>query len=61
MSICTIKRDQEITINATIINPQAKTVIKRQIGAVDGQIDQCVYKLYNLTNEEIKVVKGETK
>jgi hypothetical protein len=40
-------------------NPQAKTVIGRQIGAVDGQIDEAVYKLYGLTEEEIKVVEGE--
>jgi hypothetical protein len=38
-------------------NPQAKTVIGRQIGAVDGQIDEAVYKLYGLTEEEIKVVE----
>jgi hypothetical protein len=40
-------------------NPQAKTVIGRQIGAVDGQIDKAVYKLYGLTEEERKVVEGE--
>jgi hypothetical protein len=40
-------------------NPQAKTVIQRQIGAVDGQIDKAVYELYGLTEEEIKVVEGE--
>jgi hypothetical protein len=32
-------------------------VIERQIGAVDGQIDDAVYKLYGLTDEEIKIVE----
>jgi hypothetical protein len=40
-------------------NPQAKTVIGRQIGALDGQIDEAVYRLYGLTEEEMKVVEGE--
>ncbi len=35
-----------------------KTVIQRQIDAVDHQIDQLVYELYGLTEEEIKVVEG---
>ncbi|GHU39339.1 hypothetical protein FACS1894190_03460 [Spirochaetia bacterium] len=40
-------------------NPQAKTVLQRQIDAVDSQIDTVVYKLYNLTDDEVKVVEGE--
>ncbi|MDR3061878.1 MAG: hypothetical protein LBU57_07175 [Dysgonamonadaceae bacterium] len=40
-------------------NPQTKTMIGRQIGAVDGQIDEAVYGLYNVSEEEIKVVEGE--
>ncbi|GHV62656.1 hypothetical protein AGMMS49587_10150 [Spirochaetia bacterium] len=40
-------------------NPQVKTVIGRQIGAVDTQIDKLVYELYNLTEDEIKVVEEE--
>lgn len=40
-------------------NPQVKTMIERQIGAVDGQIDEAVYRLYGLAEEEIKVVEGE--
>ena len=35
-----------------------KTVIQRQIDATDRQIDQLVYKLYGLTEEEIKTVEG---
>jgi hypothetical protein len=46
------KREQAETV------PQTKTLIGRQIAAVDGQIDKAVYKLYGLTEEEIKVVEG---
>jgi hypothetical protein len=35
---------------------QIKTVIDRQIAAMDGEIDKAVYKLYGLTPDEIKVV-----
>ncbi|MEA3428175.1 MAG: DNA methyltransferase, partial [Thermodesulfobacteriota bacterium] len=41
-------------------NPQAKDMLQRQIEATDKQIDQLVYKLYDLTNEEIKIVESET-
>jgi hypothetical protein len=36
-----------------------KTVIQRQIEATDKQIDQLVYELYALTEEEIKIVEGK--
>ena len=39
---------------------QDKTVIQRQIDAVDNQIDQLVYQLYNLTDEEIGIVEEAT-
>lgn len=32
---------------------------KKQIGIADKQIDQLVYQLYGLTEEEIKLVEGE--
>lgn len=35
-----------------------KTALLRQIDATDRQIDQMVYKLYGLTEEEIKIVEG---
>jgi hypothetical protein len=35
-----------------------KTVIMRQINAVDKEIDMAVYELYNLTADEIKVIEG---
>jgi len=34
-----------------------KTAIQRQIDATDKQIDQLVYELYDLTNEEIRIVE----
>ncbi|MCT4367040.1 MAG: N-6 DNA methylase [Synechococcaceae cyanobacterium MAG-AL2] len=39
--------------------PQAKTLIERQIEATDRQIDQLVYKLYDLNDDEIKIVNEE--
>jgi len=39
-----------------------KSLIQRQIAATDKQIDQLVYELYDLTEEEIGIVeKGESK
>ena len=34
--------------------------IQRQIDATDRQIDQLVYELYELTDEEIKIVEEAT-
>jgi hypothetical protein len=44
--------------------PEAKTdhentSLQRQINATDQQIDQLVYELYGLTEEEIKIVEGQ--
>jgi hypothetical protein len=44
--------------------PAAKTehekeVVQRQIEATDKQIDQLVYELYGLTEQEIKIVEGK--
>ena len=38
-----------------------KEVIQRQINATDKQIDKLVYKLYDLTEEEIAIVEEGTK
>ena len=38
--------------------PQTKTVLQRQIEANDRQIDKLVYKLYDLTDEEIEIVEA---
>lgn len=40
-------------------NPNSITMLNRQINAVDKQIDALVYKLYNLSDEEIRVIEGE--
>ncbi len=37
--------------------PQDKELIKRQIDATDKQIDKLVYELYDLTEDEIKIVE----
>jgi hypothetical protein len=36
-----------------------KTTLQRQIDATDKQIDQLVYELYGLTEEEIRIVEGK--
>jgi hypothetical protein len=38
-----------------------KTVVQRQIDATDRKIDELVYELYGLTEEEIKTVEESTK
>ena len=38
-----------------------KNLIQRQIGAADKQIDQLVYELYGLTDDEIRIVEEATK
>lgn len=40
-------------------NPNTMTILKRQIAAIDDEIDKIVYKLYGLTKEEIRIVEGE--
>ncbi|MFA5865254.1 MAG: N-6 DNA methylase [Phycisphaerae bacterium] len=37
---------------------QEKTVLQRQIETTDREIDQLVYELYGLTEEEVKIVEG---
>ncbi|MEI6046613.1 MAG: Eco57I restriction-modification methylase domain-containing protein, partial [Chloroflexota bacterium] len=43
---------------ATARTTQEKTMLQRQIDATDQQIDRLVYELYDLTDEEIKLVEG---
>jgi hypothetical protein len=40
--------------------PQEKTALERQIAATDQQIDTLVYELYDLTEDEIRIVEGKT-
>ncbi len=54
--------EQMLSLNRQIASSnleQQKRVIQRQIDATDKQIDQLVYKLYGLTEEEIKTVESE--
>jgi hypothetical protein len=37
--------------------PDEKTMLERQIAATDREIDQLVYELYGLTDEEIRIVE----
>ena len=37
---------------------QEKTILQRQIDSTDRRIDELVYELYGLTEEEIKIVEG---
>ena len=39
--------------------PTDKTRIQRQINTTDKQIDNLVYELYGLTEEEIKIIEEE--
>lgn len=53
--------DNIITLNKKLSaekNPNSITIINRQINAVDKQIDSLVYKLYNLSDEEIGIIEA---
>lgn len=39
--------------------PQTKTVLQRRIDATDRQIDELVYKLYNLNDDEVKIIQNK--
>ena len=39
-------------------NPDSATMLRRQVEALDDEIDRIVYKLYDLSKEEIKVVEN---
>ena len=41
--------------------PYEQERLQREIDATDAQIDRMVYELYGLTEEEIKIVEGESK
>jgi type I restriction-modification system DNA methylase subunit len=53
--------DQMLSLNkrlSTVKTDHEKTALKRQIETIDGQIDQLVYGLYKLTEEEIRIIEG---
>jgi hypothetical protein len=39
--------------------PQEKEMLHREIESTDQTIDQLVYQLYGLTEEEIEIVEGK--
>lgn len=55
--------DQMLGLNKKLAEskvPQTTEMLRRQIESTDRQIDQLVYRLYDLTEEEIKIVESET-
>jgi hypothetical protein len=40
------------------LDPHGKTVLQRQIEAIDEEIDKVVYEVYGLTAEEIEIIKN---
>jgi hypothetical protein len=53
--------DQMLSLNKQLPATKTdheKTAIQRQINAVDQQIDQVIYALYGLNEDEIKLVEG---
>jgi hypothetical protein len=52
--------DQMLEFNKQLAGakaPQTKTILQRQLETTDRQIDRLVYELYELTEEEIKIVE----
>ena len=45
----------------TARTPQSKEFIQRQIDATDKQVDNLVYELYGLTEDEIKILENNNK
>jgi hypothetical protein len=53
--------EQMLTLNKQLSETKTgheQTLIQRQIDATDRQIDKLVYELYDLTEDEIKIVEG---
>ena len=63
-----IRRDNIIALVVKVLDlnhqftqsnlPHAKEILKRQIELVERQIDQLIYELYGLTEEEINLVES---
>ncbi len=53
--------EQMLALHKSLVaakTPNEKTYLQRQIEATDREIDQLVYELYGLTEEEIRIVEG---
>ena len=48
-------------IGGRIKTDHDKTVLRREVERTDKKIDQLVYQLYGLTDDEIKIVEEATK
>lgn len=46
---------------ASARTPAERTLLERQIASTDREIDQLVYELYGLTEEEIRIVEELTR
>jgi type I restriction-modification system DNA methylase subunit len=58
------KVDQVLSLHKSLTAAKTahdKTALQRQIDATDKQIDQLVYQLYGLTDEEIRIVEEATR
>ena len=54
--------EQMLSLNKQLAEAKTgheQTLLQRQIDATDKQIDKLVYELYELTEEEIKIVEGQ--
>ena len=40
-------------------NSNSVNMINRQINSIDRQIDRLVYEIYNLDDNDIKIIEGE--
>jgi hypothetical protein len=54
------KKGQKARLLRASQTPYEQELLQREIDATDAQIDRLVYDLYGLTEEEIKIVEGET-
>ena len=52
---------QKVMVLGDVWCPLEKIAIHRQVDTTDEQIDQLVYELYGLTDEEIGIVEEGTK
>jgi len=51
--------DLKKRLATTALDPHSQTVLKRQMEAIDEEIDKVVYGVYNLTAEEIEIVEKQ--
>jgi hypothetical protein len=55
------RAEQMITLYRRLVKTKAESdrvIVERQIKAIDRQIDEQVYDLYGLSNEEIGIIEG---